>query len=479
MKLEVFGLTSVVVVSSALGFSACAAGGSNFTGTTGGGSPAGSGGASTTGSPVGPSGTGGNPTIAVSVTTGGPATTGSGGGGTAYAYAHTNTQLYQFDPNAATLAMTLVGTFDCIGGSSSSSTSSGGSSGGPTTCAEAGGSVGCCIGNTEYYCSSGGTTPTSKTCTGGEVCTWEASKSYYGCATGSVSADPSGTHPIACGGGSSSTSSTSSSGGAEDSSMTDIAVDSAGDLWGVSEHYAYELTIEGSTVHCAKTISLMGVPATFYGLSFVPKGLIDADAETLVASDTQGDLWRIDQTTGALEQHGNFGTVPAADPQGHAYPSDAAVTGATTTVGTPWQLSGDIVFLAGSSGNPAVGFATVRDCTSAACSDTDTLLQIDTTKLGPMGTAVTGNVQLGLRGQILKSSTCTDTVNATYGKMFGIAAWNSTIYGFSHDSYIVEISNVDGSACVVGGNDTTESWSGAAVTTIAPVKPPPPPPPPM
>ena len=32
-----------------------------------------------------------------------------------YAYAHTNTQLYKFDPAAATLSMQLVGTFDCIG----------------------------------------------------------------------------------------------------------------------------------------------------------------------------------------------------------------------------------------------------------------------------------------------------------------------------------------------------------------------------
>jgi hypothetical protein len=254
--------------------------------------------------------------------------------------------------------------------------------------------------------------------------------------------------------------------------MTDLAVDSSGKLWGVSEHNAYQLVVQGGAVHCATTISLQNVPATFYALSFVPAGVIDPSEETLVAGDTAGDLWRIDQTTGALEQHGNFGAVPASDGHGHDYPSDSSVTG---TVGTPWQLSGDIVFLQGTSNNTTVGFATVRDCSSSTCSDTDTLIQIDPTKLGAKGTTVTANVTLGLRGQIVKSASCTDTTNATYGKMFGIAAWNSTIYGFSHDSYIVEISNVDGSACAVTGQNTNQAWSGAAVTTLAPVKPPPPP----
>jgi hypothetical protein len=146
----------------------------------------------------------------------------------------------------------------------------------------------------------------------------------------------------------------------------------------------------------------------------------------------------------------------------------------TGTVGTPWQLSGDIVFLSATS-TTTVGFATVRDCNTSGCSDTDTLIEIDPTKLGAAGTTVTGDVTLGLRGQVVKSSTCTDTTNATYGKMFGIAAWNSTIYGFSHDSYIVEISNVDGSACAVNAMNGDQAWSGAAVTTIAPVKAPPPP----
>jgi hypothetical protein len=453
---------------------ACAASSPN-TFTTGTGATGGSGSGATGTGTGGSSGTGGDIGIGGSLGSGG--TNGTGGSaGVTYAYAHTNTTLYKFDPTQATLAMTLVGDFDCIG--SGGSTSSGSASGGaPTTCNEANNSTGCCYNNTNYYCSSSGTTVSSKACSSGEVCTWDSSKSYYGCATGTAMSGSG--QPLACAG--SSGSSTSSSGGStsQDSSMTDIAVDSMGNLWGVSEHNAYQLQIQGSTVHCAQTIPLVGVPSgvVFYALSFLPSGVIDTNAETLVAGDTQGDLWRIDTTSGALEQHGNFGTVPATDGQGHSYPSDPTTTGTTTTVGTAWQLSGDIVFLAdpADGGSGTIGFATVRDCTAMGCSNTDTLIQIDPTMLGKTGTPVTGNVTLGLRGQVVKSATCVDTVNTSYGKTYGIAAWNSTIYGFSHGSYIVEIDNNTGAACAVSGTNTAEAWSGAAVTTIAPVKPPPPP----
>jgi hypothetical protein len=473
MKSRVPGLALLAFLSSAFSLGACAAtGGTMFTGTSAGtGASGGSGsGALGTGSTgVSSNSTGPGGSFAGSSGSGG---TGVGGGsaGVTYAYAHTNTALYKFDPSQATLSMQLVGNFDCIG---TSTTSSSGNPGVPTTCAEANGETGCCDGNTNYYCTKTGTTPSSKKCSSGQVCTWNATSSYYGCGTGPA-VGPTGGAPQACSAGSGSSS--SGGGATEDSSMTDIAVDSKGNLWGVSEHNAYELDIQGSTVHCAKTIPLTGVSAgdIFYALSFVPKGVIDANAETLLGGDTAGNLWRIDTTTGAIEQHGNFGVVPATDGQSHNYPSDATATGTTTTVGTPWQLSGDIVFLADTGGSP-IGFATVRDCTSMGCSATDTLLQIDMTKLGKAGTAVTGNITLGLRGQVVKSSTCTDTTNATYGRMYGIAAWNSTIYGFSHGSYIVEIDNSTGAACAVGGTNTAEAWSGAAVTTIAPVHPPPPP----
>jgi hypothetical protein len=65
----------------------------------------------------------------------------------------------------------------------------------PTTCAEANGKTGCCEGDTVYYCNP---SLSSKTCTGGEVCGWESSKSYYDCVSPPAGADPSGKNPIAC-----------------------------------------------------------------------------------------------------------------------------------------------------------------------------------------------------------------------------------------------------------------------------------------
>jgi hypothetical protein len=247
-------------------------------------------------------------------------------------------------------------------------------------------------------------------------------------------------------------------GGGQDSSMTDIAVNEAGDLWGVSEHNVYQLQIQGSTVACLKTIPVNS-PATFYGLTFAPVGVIGT-TEALVAADTAGDLWVVDTTSGTLTQHGNFGTVPASDGQGHTY----------KYAGQPWELSGDIVFLA-NNGSP-LGFATVRDCpsppSSSDCDDTDTLIQIDTTLLAAAGAQV---VTKSVRGEVVKAAGCTDTANSHYGSMYGIAAYQDKVYGFSHEGFIVSIDNNDGTACLVLSTPNDE-WAGAAITTLAPVQPP-------
>ena len=244
----------------------------------------------------------------------------------------------------------------------------------------------------------------------------------------------------------------------EDAAMTDIAVNEAGELWGVSEHNAYQLAVQGSTVACVKTISLSSTE-TFYGLAFAPAGVIGS-TEALVAANTAGELWVIDTTTGSLTQHGKFGTVPANDGHGHTYPHPAVA----------WELSGDIVFLA--NGGSPLGFATVRDCTSPPsttdCDATDTLIEIDTSLLATAGTQV---VTKSVRGQIVKSAKCTDTVNAVYGSMYGIAAYGTQVYGFSHLGYIVSIENSDGTACLVLSTPT-DDWAGAAISTLAPVQPP-------
>jgi hypothetical protein len=91
---------------------------------------------------------------------------------------------------------TPVGT----GGSGGSQSGAGGHSSGtaPTSCAQAGGYAGCCLGNTSYYCQTGSTTVTMKACPSGQVCGWNASKSYYSCVAPPGGADPSNMYPIAC-----------------------------------------------------------------------------------------------------------------------------------------------------------------------------------------------------------------------------------------------------------------------------------------
>jgi hypothetical protein len=252
-------------------------------------------------------------------------------------------------------------------------------------------------------------------------------------------------------------------GSGEDSSMTDLAVNSVGDVWAISARNIYKLALppggKGS-VHCAQTIPLNNAKGvTFYGLTFAPVGVLDPANEILVAGNTAGELWAVD-SSGNLTQHGTFGAVPPDDNHGHTY----------QYAGKAWELSGDIVFLA-NGGNP-VGFATVRDCpnppSSSNCDTSDTLVELD---LGLFKTAGTQNVTKSVRGQIVKSATCNDPSNATYGSMYGIAAYQDKVFGFSHQGYIVTIDNTDGTACLAL-NTNGDSWAGAAITTVAPVVPP-------
>jgi hypothetical protein len=247
-----------------------------------------------------------------------------------------------------------------------------------------------------------------------------------------------------------------------DGPMMDLAVSKDGKIWGNTATKAYELTVQGTTVHCGSAITLDtgNGNVSFYALTFAPEGVIGT-GETLIAGNTAGELWAIDTASGTLKQHGTFGKVPQTDGNGHDYP--------TKNQGKAWELSGDIVFLA-NNGKP-VGFATVRDCPNppdkVGCSTTDTLIQIDMTKLKSIGTASVTNA---VRGQILESSSCSasGTTAADYEQLLGIAAWNDKVYGFSHNGAIVAIDNVDGSACRVVSSPSLY-WNGAGVTTVAPV----------
>ncbi|HEY3444975.1 MAG TPA: hypothetical protein VGK67_01375 [Myxococcales bacterium] len=238
-------------------------------------------------------------------------------------------------------------------------------------------------------------------------------------------------------------------------SQTDVAVDKDGKLFAVSSSAIHPLEIIGSTVHCTATWTLKNANGTFYGLTFAPAGVLGAE-EMLVAANSAGELWAVDNQ-GNATQVGTFGNVPADDGRGHSYNSK--------NVGKAWELSGDIVFLT-NSGNP-VGFATLVDCptppSKTGCNTVDTLAEIDISKL-KLGN--TSSVTKSIRGQVVKSAACTDT-SPGYGSMYGIAAWNDKVFGFSYSGNLVEISNQDGSACLV--KTYGDKFAGAGVTTLAPI----------
>ncbi|MGH7280906.1 MAG: hypothetical protein ACRELY_05230, partial [Polyangiaceae bacterium] len=233
-------------------------------------------------------------------------------------------------------------------------------------------------------------------------------------------------------------------GGGNDSSMTDLGVAKDGSLYAVSQSAAYPLTVSGSTVHCAAKWPLPGKNNNFYGLTVAPENTV-ATGETLIAADDSGALWKIDSTTGATTQVGTLGTDPSS--------------------GKAWGLSGDIVFLA--NGGSPVGFATVR----VKSTDPDTLIEVDVSKVVP-GTA---SAMKAVIGKVAQGSGCAapttgsaPSVGTGFKSMYGIAAYEDKVYGFSHLGDIVQIDNNTGSACLLS-SDSSRSFSGAGVTTSAPV----------
>ncbi|WP_156338385.1 hypothetical protein [Chondromyces crocatus] len=253
-------------------------------------------------------------------------------------------------------------------------------------------------------------------------------------------------------------------GAGQDGSMTDLAVSAEGEIWGISVNHVYRLDVQGSQVRCVQTIPLNN-PGNiqFYGLAFAPKGVIDPNREVLVAGNTAGELWSVD-STGSLARRGTFGVVPPNDGRGHTY--------ASNHVGKRWELSGDIAF-AENNGNP-LGFVTVRDCpnppSTTGCNTVDTLLEID---MQALATATTGSVIKSTRGQIVKRAGCNDSISGDYGNMYGIGIFADRVYGLSRypqdqGGNLVDISNTDGSACLIQSFQL--AWYGAGISTIVPVQ---------
>ena len=196
--------------------------------------------------------------------------------------------------------------------------------------------------------------------------------------------------------------------------MTDLAVDAMGRLTGVTEGAVY--AIDPLSARCSLLRALpVADRRVFVGLTWLPAGVLDPDAEVLLGGATDGSLWRINPTTG---QTARVGALP-----------------------TGWGISGDIVSIRG-----AATYATVRPTTGS--STTDTLVTLS------FGASVTMR-RVGDIG---------------FRSLYGLGYWRSTLYGFTRPGRLITI-NVNTAAATPQSMPAMQ-FSGAGVTTVAPVAPP-------
>ena len=226
--------------------------------------------------------------------------------------------------------------------------------------------------------------------------------------------------------------------------ITDLAVDANGDVWVNSETAVYRAALpNGSGPVELSLVSKIAVGSgqAFYALGFAPAGVLGT-TETLVAGDNHGDLYAI-ETNGRTTKLGAFGTSSSGD---------------------TYELSGDILFY--QQNGATRGLATVRSCYKGTCSSkNDILAEID---VAAMSSAYqTKSPAASLKKQFLGSGT-------GFGHLFGIGAWNDAVYAFSRasGSTPAQLIAIDGSGSgkvVQSFGQISSGWSGAGVTTKAPI----------
>jgi hypothetical protein len=249
-----------------------------------------------------------------------------------------------------------------------------------------------------------------------------------------------------------------------DGAVTDLAVDGNDDVYVNTESVVYKATLpaqNGGAVMLTK-VATIASSSKFYALAFAPSGALDAANETLVGGDSAGSLWSISTSTGAAVNLGNFGADPSIS-------------------GNTYELSGDVVFYNDAMGNPT-GLATIRSCppggSGTKCKG-DYLASVNMTALKTAYTS--GTAAASLLGGIYGATSPTVPGNGTgYEDVFGLGAWNSTVFGFSRHTTsaaptLITIDTTSGAGTMVSNAFTfTNGWSGAGVTTKVVISVPPP-----
>jgi hypothetical protein len=227
--------------------------------------------------------------------------------------------------------------------------------------------------------------------------------------------------------------------------ITDLAVDGNDNVWVNSETTVYKAALPtGMGTVTLTTSTQLGTSTSFYALGFTPAGTLET-GESLIAGDSKGDLYYIDQSGTAPPQDlGSFGPAPS---------------------GGTYELSGDIVFY-NLNGSPR-GLATVRACkTSSSCTDTDDLLV--EVNISALQAYTNKSTSASLLQQSLGSGT-------GYGRLFGVGAWGSSVYAFSRasgtstEAQLIQIDSTGAGKSLQSFPTITAGWSGAGVTTKAQV----------
>lgn len=226
--------------------------------------------------------------------------------------------------------------------------------------------------------------------------------------------------------------------------VTDLAVNAAGDVWVNTDSAIYRAAVPTSpgTVTLTKVTDItLKSTQHFFALGFTLAGTLGS-GETLVAGDNLGDLYAI-ESNGTTQLLGGFGT---------------------DTGGVHYELSGDVMFFA-VNGVPR-GLATIRSCKGTTCTTTNDLLaEID---VPAMANAYKTNTPASLRKKLLGNG-------AGFGKLFGVGAWNDSVYAFSRETQgtfpaqLIQVSANGVGTLLKDFPQITSGWSGAGVTTSAPI----------
>jgi hypothetical protein len=255
-----------------------------------------------------------------------------------------------------------------------------------------------------------------------------------------------------------------------DAAVTDLAVDSADEVYVNTESVVYKAALpSGGTgsVQLTKVATIQGTNR-FYALAFAPKGSLDPNNEVLIGGDSTGSLWSINTSTGVVTNLGNFG-------------ADKSISG------NSFVLSGDVVFYTDAKGTPT-GLATIRSCppggSGSKCKG-DYLAGVD---MAALKTAYTsGTAAASLLAGIYGGSASGPGNGTGFGDVFGLGAWNSSVFGFTRhittpaaSPQLITIDTTTGVGTSIQSFNfpSNNGWSGAGVTTKVTISVPPPPPPP-